>query len=167
MYRLRAHFRLHSSWHNELNLVRKTVLISGAGSGIGLASALYLSEHGFDVVAGVFDQAQQAEVEAAAAARHLSLRTVILDVTSADSIARAVDVVTATSGGLYGVVHSAGLGLRGFFEDLSEGEIRRLFDVNVLGVMALTSAVLPSMRAARQGRVIIIGSVAGRWRRCH
>jgi short-subunit dehydrogenase len=59
-------------------------------------------------------------------------------------------------------VHSAGLGLRGFFEDLSDAEIRRLFDVNVFGVMALTRAVLPHMRTARRGRIVIVGSVGGR-----
>jgi NAD(P)-dependent dehydrogenase (short-subunit alcohol dehydrogenase family) len=142
--------------------MKEAVLISGAGSGIGLASALYLAERGFDVFATVPDLSQQAAVEAAAAARHVSLHVLHLDVTDPDSIRSAVDTVIRTRGGIYGVVHSAGLGMRGFFEDLSDAEVRRLFDVNVFGVMAVTRAVLPHMRTARRGRVVVIGSVGGR-----
>jgi short-subunit dehydrogenase len=54
------------------------------------------------------------------------------------------------------------MGLRGFFEDLSMQEIRRLYDVNVFGIMELTQAVLPHMRARRSGRIIITASAAGR-----
>jgi NAD(P)-dependent dehydrogenase (short-subunit alcohol dehydrogenase family) len=140
----------------------KAVLISGAGSGIGLASALYLARQGFQVFATVPDLAQQAGVEAAAALRGVSLQVLRLDVTEPDSIRLAAETVVHTAGFIHAVVHSAGLGLRGFFEDLAEAEIRRLFDVNVFGVMALTRAVLPSMRSAGGGRVVIIGSVGGR-----
>jgi len=138
------------------------ILISGAGSGIGLACALYSAQHGFRVFATVPDLAQRAAVEAAAAERGLSLQVLQLDVTDTDSIQRAVNTVSERCGGIYAVVHSAGLGMRGFFEDLSDAEIRRVFDVNVFGVMALTRAVLPSMRAAGRGRIVVIGSVGGR-----
>ena len=138
------------------------ILISGAGSGIGLASALYLAQHGFRVFATVPDLAQRAAVESAAAERGVSLHVLHLDVTEPESIQRAVNTVIETCGAIYAVVHSAGLGMRGFFEDLTDAEIRRVFDVNVFGVMALTRAVLPSMRAARRGRIIVVGSVAGR-----
>jgi short-subunit dehydrogenase len=60
------------------------------------------------------------------------------------------------------LVNNAGIGLRGFFEDLSETEIRRLFEVNVFGVMAVTRAVLPHMRVAHGGRIVIISSAGGR-----
>jgi NAD(P)-dependent dehydrogenase (short-subunit alcohol dehydrogenase family) len=142
--------------------MRETVLISGAGSGIGLVSALYLAQQGFEVFATVPDLAQQAAVEAAAARWEVSLQVLYLDVTEPDSIQRAVETVVQTRGAIYAVVHSAGLGLRGFFEDLADAEIRRLFDVNVFGVMALTRAVLPYMRAARRGRIVVVGSVGGR-----
>src|SRR4051812_23240476 len=123
--------------------MKKTVLISGAGSGIGLASALYLADMGFDVVATVPDLTQKAGVLEAAAERRVAVEVLCLDVTSAASIGQAVETVVQTRGQIYAVIHSAGLGMRGFFEDLSESEIRRLFDVNVFGVMALTRAVLP------------------------
>ncbi|MEO7273523.1 MAG: SDR family NAD(P)-dependent oxidoreductase [Vicinamibacterales bacterium] len=141
---------------------RSAILISGGGSGIGLASALYLAQQGFDVFATVPDLVQQAEVEAAAAARGVRLRVLPLDVADPDSIQRAVARVQESCGAIYAVVHSAGLGLRGFFEDLSDAEIRRVFDVNVFGAMALTRAVLPGMRAAGRGRIVIVGSVGGR-----
>jgi NAD(P)-dependent dehydrogenase (short-subunit alcohol dehydrogenase family) len=142
--------------------MKEAVLISGSGSGIGLASAIYLAQRGLQVFATVPDLAQQADVRAAAAAWGVPLRVLRLDVTDPNSIQRAVATVIQTCGGVYGVVHSAGLGLRGFFEDLSDAEIRRVFDVNVFGVMALTRAVLPAMRVARRGRIVIVGSVGGR-----
>jgi NAD(P)-dependent dehydrogenase (short-subunit alcohol dehydrogenase family) len=142
--------------------VKDTVVISGAGSGIGLACALYLAHEGFEVCATVPDLGQKAAVDAAAAERGVRLNVLQLDVTDPASIQRAVNEVLERHGSIFGVVHSAGLGLRGFFEDLSDAEVRRLFDVNVFGVMALTRAVLPHMRAAGRGRIVVVGSVGGR-----
>jgi NAD(P)-dependent dehydrogenase (short-subunit alcohol dehydrogenase family) len=138
------------------------VLVTGAGSGIGLATSVHLAEHGFRVFASVPLASQREDVEAAAAARGVRVRVVALDVTETPGVAAAVDAVVREAGGLYALVNSAGLGLRGFFEDLTDGEIRRLFDVNVFGAMAVTRAVLPHMRASRQGRVVFITSAGGR-----
>jgi NAD(P)-dependent dehydrogenase (short-subunit alcohol dehydrogenase family) len=138
------------------------VLVTGAGSGIGLATSVHLAERGFRVYASVPVEGQRADVEAAAAARGVRVRVVLLDVTDPASISSAVEAVRRETGGLHGVVNSAGLGLRGFFEDLSPAEIRRLFDVNVFGAMAVTRAVLPHMRAARAGRIVLITSAGGR-----
>lgn len=146
--------------------MKKSVLITGAGSGIGLATALRLAERpgpdGFHVYATVPDVSQQAAVEAAAQARQVSLRVLLLDVTAPASIAAAIETVLAECGSLYAVVNSAGLGLRGFFEDLTDEEIRRVFDVNVFGVMNLTRAALPPMRRAGEGRIVILSSAGGR-----
>jgi NAD(P)-dependent dehydrogenase (short-subunit alcohol dehydrogenase family) len=139
-----------------------SVLITGAGTGIGLATALYLADSGFRVYASIPDPSQQEGVDAAASERDVDLQVLQLDVTDQQSIQLAVGAVVKESGGVYGLVNCAGLGLRGFFEDLSDREIRRLFDVNVFGVMAVTRAVLPHMRAARCGRVVIISSAGGR-----
>jgi NAD(P)-dependent dehydrogenase (short-subunit alcohol dehydrogenase family) len=137
------------------------VIITGAGSGLGLAAALYLAERGFRVYATVPDLGQQPAVDLAAAENGVTLRVLQLDVTDQASVNAAVDGV-ARDGGIYAVIHSAGLGLRGCFEDLAPAEIRRLFEVNVFGVMKVTRAVLPHMRAARRGRVLIITSAGGR-----
>ena len=138
------------------------VLITGAGTGFGLATALLLAKRGYRVYASVPDLGQQEAVMAAAAEHQVSPHVLQLDVTDPASIQSAVNTVVAESGGIYGLVNSAGLGLRGFFEDLSETEIRRLFEVNVFGVMAVTRTVLPHMRAAHCGRIVIISSAGGR-----
>lgn len=104
---------------------RPTVLISGAGSGIGLASAVFLAERGFRVVATVPDLAQQTAIETLATTRGVSLQVRPLDVTDAASIRRTVDGVVQERRPIDAVIHSAGLGLRGFFEDLSETRERR------------------------------------------
>ena len=85
-----------------------------------------------------------------------------MDVTRRADIDRTVDTIVREAGRIDAVVHFAGMGLRGFFEDLSMQEIRRLYDVNVFGIMELTQAVLPHMRARRSGRIIITASAAGR-----
>lgn len=139
-----------------------SVLITGAGTGIGIDTALYLSERGYRVYASVPDLSQREWVEERAAAHGVEVRVLHLDVTQPETIQAAVDTVVAECGTIYGLVNNAGLGLRGFFEDLSEAEIRRLFDVNVFGAMAVTRAVLPSMRAARRGRIVMISSAGGR-----
>ena len=74
----------------------------------------------------------------------------------------AVRTIVAETGGIYAVVNNAGQFLRGYFEDLSNGEVRQVFETNVFGTMAVTRAVLPHMRAAKRGRILIMSSVAGK-----
>lgn len=142
--------------------MRNTILITGASSGIGLETALHLAEHGYQVCASVPEPGHVPAVEEAAGRRKAPVKTLILDVTDPEGIREAVERVVRECGGIYGLVNNAGLGLRGFFEDLVDEEIRRLFDVNVFGVMAVTRAVLPHMRRARQGRILIMSSAGGR-----
>lgn len=138
------------------------VLVTGAGSGFGLATALLLAERGLRVYAAVLDAQQEQAVRAAAGERGVELRILFLDVTDREAIDRAVARIVSECGGIYAVVNNAGLGLRGFFEDLSADEIARLFEVNVFGAMAVTRAALPHMREARRGRVVLISSAGGR-----
>ncbi len=142
--------------------MRESVIVTGAGTGIGLASALLLADRGYQVFATVPVPDQEPPLREAAAQYGVDLAILQLDVTDRDSIRNAVDQVVATGHSVYGLVHSAGLGLRGFFEDLGEEEVRRLYDVNVFGAMAVTRAVLPAMRAEGRGRIVFIGSAAGR-----
>jgi len=138
-----------------------SVLITGAGTGIGLETALYLAEQGFQVYPSVPDLSQQETVHVAAGERGVSLQVLQLDVMDQQSVQSAVDTIVEEADGIYGLVNNAGIALRGYFEDLSDAEIRRLFDVNVFGTMAVTRAVLPQMRRARQGRIVIITSIGG------
>lgn len=142
--------------------MRDSVLITGAGSGIGLASALTLATAGFTVYASTPDLRQQPEIETEAARNGVSLRVLQVDVTQPASIAAAVETIVNETGNLYALVNSAGLGLRGFFEDLADAEIRQMFDVNVFGTMAAVRAVLPVMRRQRRGRIVMVTSAGGR-----
>lgn len=140
----------------------RAVLVTGSGTGLGLETALLLAAQGFRVYAGVLHDGQRPQVEAAAAERGVPLRVVEINITDETSIRAAVDTIVTEAGGIFGLVNNAGTRLRGCFEDLTDPEIRRLFDINVFGTMAVTRGVLPVMRKARQGRIVMITSVAGR-----
>jgi len=139
-----------------------SVLVTGASTGLGLETALHLAKCGFEVYAGVLREEDREAVEELARKRRVNIRTLRLDITDSSGIQRTVDSVVQESGGIYGLVNNAGTRLRGCFEDLTDHEIRRLFDTNVFGTMAVTRAVLPHMRASRCGRIIMISSVAGK-----
>jgi NAD(P)-dependent dehydrogenase (short-subunit alcohol dehydrogenase family) len=141
---------------------RPITLITGAGSGLGLESALYLAGREFRIYGCVLTAAEEKNLREQAARRGVEVCPVRMDVTRRADIDRAVDAIIGDVGRIDAVVHFAGMGLRGFFEDLSMEEIRQLYDVNVFGIMELTQAVLPHMRRQRSGRIIITSSAAGR-----
>ncbi len=138
------------------------VIVTGAGSGLGLATATWLAARGCTVYGTVLTEDEASALTAEAGRRQVIVRPIRMDVTREADVATAVGAVIDVHGSIGAVVHFAGMGLRGFFEDLSLDEIRRVYDVNVFGVMALTQAVLPHMRRQRAGRIVITSSVAGR-----
>ena len=140
------------SAHNQ------TVVITGASSGIGKATALYLDQLGFRVFAGVRKETDyQALKEEASDA----LTPIFLDVTDEDSIETAVRTVTeASAGKVNGLINNAGLSLNGPLELLPVSGIKRLVDVNVVGLLAVTRAFLPLLRESR-GRIVNISSGHG------
>ncbi len=140
----------------------ETVLLTGAGSGMGLECALQLAESGYRVFGCVLNDAEARTLREQAEHGGKAVRVLRMNVTKADEIEAAVRTVIAEVGRLDALVQFAGMGLRGFFEDLTLDEVRRVYEVNVFGTMAVTQAVLPPMRAARRGRIIIATSVAGR-----
>ena len=137
-----------------------TVLITGASTGIGAACAIRLAAAGMHVYAGVREDADGAALLAQNAALITPLH---IDVTDADSIAAAVATLDAQLGdaGLNGLINNAGIAIGGPLEVLPMNEIRRQFDVNVFGALAVTQAFLPQLRRAR-GRIVNMGSIAGR-----
>ncbi len=136
-------------------------MITGASSGIGLETAVYLAKKGFRVVGTMRDLNRRGELDDAASAAGVSIDTFALDVNDRSSIERAVAQVIAKYGAIDALVNNAGVQIRGFFEDVSEEELRRIFDTNFFGTVAVTQTVVPHMRARGKGRVVFLSSVAG------
>ena len=141
---------------------RPVVLITGAGSGLGQASALHLAARNFRVYGTVLNDAEEKDLREQCAKLSVQVSPQPMNITRRADIDRTVSTIISESGRIDAVVHFAGMGLRGFLEDLSMQEIRQLYDVNVFGIMELTQAVLPHMREQRSGRIIITASAAGR-----
>jgi short-subunit dehydrogenase len=141
-----------------------SILITGATSGIGRATALYLSGRGFHIIASGRREAELQALVSEAATAGNRIDTVRLDVTNADSIAAAVATVDQlTNGrGLDVLVNNAGFGIVGPLAETSETELRGQFETNVFGVMAVTRAFLPAMMKRRQGRIVNVTSLGGR-----
>ncbi len=134
-----------------------TVLVTGASSGIGRASALLLVENGFRVFAAVRkpSDGDQLLIDAGP-----GLHPVIMDVTDGGSIQAAVAHVSEILAGsnLDGLVNVAGIGLATPLEYVTQDDLRRLFDVNVFGQLAVTQAFLPLLHRSR-GRIVNMSSV--------
>jgi NAD(P)-dependent dehydrogenase (short-subunit alcohol dehydrogenase family) len=132
-----------------------TALVTGASTGIGRATALRLDREGWDVLAGV-RRTQDGDALRADASRRL--RTVIVDVTDTASIAAAAGEVGER---LDGLVNNAGIAVGGPVETVPLDDLRRQLEVNLVGQVAVTQAMLPALRAAR-GRIAFLSSVGGR-----
>lgn len=144
-----------------LGEVYKTVLITGATSGIGRATALYLSRRGYRVWGTGRDQDRLRELEALARTESLPLHLWRLDVTDATAISEALPRIIEEAGTLDALVNNAGYGLLGPLEELSLEELRAQFETNLFGVLRMVQGVLPHMRERRGGTIINVGSVSG------
>lgn len=132
-----------------------SVLVTGAGRGIGRTIAEQLAAHGWDVIAGVRSDADGAALTAVDPQR---ISAVILDVTDDGDISALDDALPYR---LDAVVNNAGIVMAGPMETLTTQQWRTQLEVNVIGQLAVTRAVLPRLRAAH-GRVVFISSVNGR-----
>jgi len=137
-----------------------SVLVTGAGTGIGQAIAERLADAGSVVVGTVRDAERAARRTQAAALAGRPLRYVALELTDAGQIADVAAGILA-DGGVNALVHNAGFGVFGAIEEVDGAATERQFAVNVFGPLALTRALLPSLRA-RAGHIVWIGSLAGR-----
>jgi NAD(P)-dependent dehydrogenase (short-subunit alcohol dehydrogenase family) len=138
----------------------RSVVVTGASTGIGRATALHLASLGFDVYGGV---RRETDGERLAAESSGGVTPVILDVADAESIDAASRRVADAIGdaGLHGLVNNAGIAQPSPIEIMPIDTLREQLEVNVIGQVAVTQAFLPLIRRAR-GRVVNISSVGGR-----
>ncbi len=133
------------------------IVITGASSGIGRACALRLDRAGYRVFAGVRREVDGEALRGEASERLTPLR---LDVTQQEDAAAAAETVASSEGGLAGLVNNAGVSFALPLELVPEAAARQLFEVNVLGLLAVSRALLPLLRQGR-GRIVNIGSASG------
>jgi NAD(P)-dependent dehydrogenase (short-subunit alcohol dehydrogenase family) len=140
---------------------RRHVLVTGASSGIGRATAFSLAAGGHHVYAGVRELADAPVLERGTAGE---ITPVLLDITDDGQIAAAADAIAAhvAGAGLAGLVNNAGIGVFGPLEIIPLAQFRRLMEVNVTAQLAVTQAFLPVLRQAR-GRIVLIGSIGARF----
>jgi NAD(P)-dependent dehydrogenase (short-subunit alcohol dehydrogenase family) len=137
--------------------MKKTVLITGASSGFGRESVKLFVEKGWNVIATM--RSPENETELSGLAGVLVTR---LDVTDKGSIHEAIKAGVRKFGAIDVLVNNAGYGAIGALEAASEEVIRQQFEVNFFGLIAVTKAVLPGMRARKSGVIINVSSIGGR-----
>jgi NAD(P)-dependent dehydrogenase (short-subunit alcohol dehydrogenase family) len=145
----------------------KTIVITGASSGFGALTAKSLATRGHDVIAtmrdaGARNQARKMELETFAREGGYKLNVIELDVTSDDSVAAAIGLITATYGRIDVLVNNAGVMNIGVTEAYSMAQLQAQFEVNTLGPARMFRAVLPGMRTQGSGLIVSVTSLAGR-----
>ncbi len=135
----------------------KTALVTGASSGIGEATARALLKDGYAVFAGARRLERMAPLET------LGARLVFLDLADDASNVSAVETIMKETGRLDVLVNNAGYGCLGALEDVSLAEARRQFEVCLFGLARLCQLALPIMRSQGSGRIVNVGSMAGRF----
>jgi NAD(P)-dependent dehydrogenase (short-subunit alcohol dehydrogenase family) len=136
----------------------KSFVVTGASSGIGWATAVLLAENGHRVFATV-----RKEADAHALAENPGITPVFMDVSEAEQVAEAAAKIRSEVGeaGLDGLVNNAGSGTALPLELMAPAQLRQQLEVNTIGQLAVTQALLPALRRAR-GRIVMIGSIGVR-----
>jgi NAD(P)-dependent dehydrogenase (short-subunit alcohol dehydrogenase family) len=142
---------------------RKIALITGSSSGFGLLTVVELAKNGFQVIASMRDLRRRERLDQAAASVGVAGQIDVhqLDVTNFNAIPEFVEAVVRDYGRLDVLINNAGFAVAGFAEDLKLDEIRLQFETNFFGAVAMTQAVLPTMRRQRSGHIIMVSSIGG------
>lgn len=135
----------------------KTIVITGSSSGIGKAAAMHFAEQGWHVAATMRQPENETELS-----QIERIKVYQLDVTDQASINKATAQILSDNERVEVVLNNAGYGLMGPFEAATVAQIRRQFDTNVFGLMAVTRAFLPHFRANKAGLFLNVTSIGGR-----
>ena len=139
-----------------------SVFITGASSGIGEATALYLAERGYTVIATSRSASRLDGLHEEAERRSLAIISVELDINSEDDVAFIVPELIERYGAINALVNNAGFGMWGPVEILSDAELKNQFETNFFAAARMMRAVLPTMIKQRRGTIVNISSALGR-----
>ena len=139
-----------------------TALVTGCSSGIGLHTAVELAKEGYATFATMRDTSKSGDLLEAAARESVKIEILNLDVDDVSSIGDAVDRIARQAGRIDVLVNNAGYGQFGTLEDTPISDFKDQFQTNYFGIVSVLQKVLPHMRAQGSGRVVNVGSVAGR-----
>jgi short-subunit dehydrogenase len=134
----------------------KTVLITGASSGIGMSTALLLNQKGFVVYAAA------RRIERMNILKDEGINILKMDVSKDESMVNGIEEIVKKHGSIDILINNAGYGSFGAFEDVPLSEGKYQFEVNVFGLARITQLVLPYMRKKKYGKIINISSIAGK-----
>ena len=141
---------------------QKVAIVTGSSSGIGYETALVLARNGFRTYATMRNLDKAKTILDIAKKEKLLLHVIKLDVTDDKSVNDAIKTVKSDARRIDVLVNNAGYGLVGGLEDLSMSEIKAQYETNVFGLIRVTQAVLPTMRAQKSGTIVNISSIGGK-----
>ncbi|GAA3923843.1 oxidoreductase [Chitinophaga oryziterrae] len=140
----------------KIEEMTKTVLVTGASSGIGQATAIYMAQKGYKVYGAA------RRIEKMQELKEYGIQPIALDIISDDSVVACVDKVLDETGSVDILINSAGLGSYGALEDVPIAEAKKQLEINLFGVARLIQLVLPGMREKKYGKIVNISSVGGK-----
>jgi NAD(P)-dependent dehydrogenase (short-subunit alcohol dehydrogenase family) len=141
----------------------RSVVVTGATSGIGRATALRLARTGYDVIGTARNPDKADALRTAAAEQGVHLRTVLLNVADQTSCMTAfAEIAELTGGGPWALVNNAGIPAAGAVEDVTTEDARHLLEINLLAPARTAALVLPAMRRRGNGRIVNVSSIGGR-----
>ena len=143
------------------NSNKKVVLITGCSSGFGLRIAARLASLDYYVIATMRNLSKQNDLVGEAVLRGGEIDVLRLDVSDINSIKDVVRHIKEKYGRLDVLVNNAGYGIGGFFEDLTQEEIREQIETNFFGVQNVTREAIPLMREQKRGTIVNISSISG------
>lgn len=142
---------------------KKTVLVTGCSSGIGYATCLVFARNNFATYGSVRDLSKAERIQEITNKEKLPLKIIRLDVNEDESIRIAIQKIISDSGRIDILINNAGYGMFGPIEEISIKEIKEQFETNFFGTIRLIKAIVPIMRKQRNGTIVNISSMVGRF----